>query len=55
MNDVIIEGLFILGAAAVGGLLAIVASRSGAEVAKVKEKNKRLRNQVERLLKQVEA
>ena len=55
MSDVIIEGLFVLGAAALGGVLAIFGSRSGAEVAKLKETNQRLQKQVERLLRQIEA
>jgi len=55
MSDVIIEGLFVLGAAALGGGLAILGSRSGAEVSTLKEQNSRLQKQVERLLKQVEA
>jgi hypothetical protein len=55
MNDVVIEGLFVLGAAALGGLLAIFASRSGAEVSKLKEENKKHQSQLEKLLKQIEA
>ena len=55
MNDVIINGLFLLGAAAVGGVLAIVASRSTAEISRLKQKNERLHAQIERLLKQIEA
>ena len=55
MSDVIIEGLFLIGAALAGGVLAIFAGRSGAEVAKLKTQNEKREKQVERLLKQVEA
>lgn len=55
MSDVIIEGLFVLGAAALGGGIALLGSRSGAQVAKLKEASQKLQKRIERLLKQVEA
>lgn len=55
MTEVIVEGLFVLAAAISTGLIAIFASRSGAEVAKLKEDKGRLEKQVGRLLRQVES
>jgi len=55
MSEVVIEGLFLLGAATLGGLIGIFGSRSGAEVARLKEQNQRRQKQVERLFKQIEA
>lgn len=55
MNEAIIEGLFVLGAAALGGMLAIFGSRSGAQVTKLKEENQKLRKQLEKFIRQVEA
>lgn len=55
MSDVIIEGLFVLAAAIASGVIAIVATRSGAEVSKLKEDKARLEKQVARLLRQVES
>lgn len=55
MSEEIIKGFFLIGAAAVGGILTIFASRSGAGIAQLKEKNSQLQKQIERLLKQVEA
>ncbi|WP_151671186.1 hypothetical protein [Nitrincola schmidtii] len=55
MSDVIVEGLFLLGAAISGGVLAIFAGRSSAEVEKLKNQNERREKLVEKLLKQVEA
>ena len=54
MSEIVVQGIFVLGAAALGGVLGIIASKSGAEVEKLKETNKRLQQQVQKLLKQVE-
>jgi len=55
MSDVVIQGLFILGAAIISGATAIIGYWSGAQVAKLKEDNARLNKQVNRFLRQIEA
>lgn len=55
MNDIVLEGLFLIGAAVVGGLLAIIGSMIGAGVQRIRGRNQQLKAQVERLLRQVEA
>ena len=55
MNDAVIHGLFLVAAALVSGLIAILASRSGAQTTKLRTDNERLEKLVQRLLRQIEA
>lgn len=55
MSQAVIEGIFILGAAIVSGAIAIIGSRSGAQVSKLRERQARVDKKNARLLRQLEA
>jgi len=55
MNEVIIQGVFSVTAAAIGGLIAILATRSSAEVSMLKNEKKELEKSSASLLRQIES
>ena len=62
MTDAVIHGIFLVAAALVSGLIAILASRSGAQTNELRAANERLERhnerlamQVRKLLRQIEA
>ena len=55
MEPNLINGLFLLAASLITGLIAIYASKSGAQVEKLKSQNESLRNNKSQLLRQIES
>lgn len=55
MESHLMDGLFLLAASLITGLIAIYAGRSGAQVEKLKSQNESLKNNVSQLLKQIES
>jgi len=55
MDSNLIDGLFLLAASLISGLIAIYAGRSGAQVERLKSQNESLKNNVSQLLRQIES
>ncbi len=55
MNDAMINGVFLLVATGIGGALTMLATRIGAKAEELKNDNKKLRETVRKLLRQIEA
>ena len=55
MTESVINGLFLLGATALGSMLTILAGRSQAKIADLKDENTKVRNRLKKALQQIEA